>query len=280
MNRAALPLADAPSLAQLARRTAILRWILLLAIAAVAVAALVSTRQMRVGESAFFAPGSAGVVVLDLSSSTEAAPPEEIELALRRVARSGRRAGLILFSDVAYEALPPSAKAAELTPFIRYFHVTQPDASAPFNPWVRPTRTRANPWTSFRAGTRISAGLKLARRALERSESRGVVLISDLNDSLFDVPQLSRTLRDYLRDGIRLRVVPLNPSFADRAFWENRLGKAAFIPEPVLAKDPAEKHAARVLGSFPWRFVVLGVLLALGLAINELFGNRLTWRAG
>src|SRR6266508_4586844 len=124
MTRVALPLSDAPALAPLARRTAIVRLLLLALIAAVALAAALTTRQMRVGESAFFSPGSAGVVVLDLSSSTEAAPPEEIELALRRVARSGRRAGLVLFSDVAYEALPPSAKAAELLPFIRYFHVT------------------------------------------------------------------------------------------------------------------------------------------------------------
>ena len=279
MSGGALPLADAPALARLARRTAIVRWILLAAIAAVAIAAVLTTREMRVGESAFFAPGSAGVIVLDLSSSTEAAPPEEIELALQRVAKSGRRAGLVLFSDVAYEALPPSAKAAELAPFIRYFHVTHPDPNQAYVPWTQPPRTRTNPWSSFRAGTRISSGLRLARQALERSGSPGVVLISDLNDSLFDVPQLTRTLRDFVRDGIRLRVVPLNPSADDRAFWESRLGKSAFIPEPVLTTDPAENRAARVIGTFPWRFVLLGALLALILAANELFGNRLTWRA-
>ena len=278
MSGAALPLADAPALARLARRTAILRWILLAAIVAVAIAAVLTTRDMRVGESAFFAPGSAGVIVLDLSSSTEAAPPEEIELALRRVSKSSRRAGLVLFSDVAYEALPPSAKAAELAPFIRYFHVKQLDPNQRYFPSAESRRTPTNPWSSFRAGTRISSGLRLARRALERSGSQGVVLISDLNDSLFDVPQLTRTLRDYVRAGIRLRVVPLNPSADDRAFWESRLGKSAFIPEPVLTSDPAEDRAGRVIGAFPWRFVILGALLALILAVNELFGNRLTWR--
>jgi hypothetical protein len=277
LSGTALPLADAPALARLARRTAILRWILLGAIAAVAVAAVLTTRDMRVGESAFFSPGSAGVIVLDLSSSTEAAPPEEIELALRRVSKSGRRAGLVLFSDVAYEALPPSAKAAELAPFIRYFHVKQVDPSQRFFPSAESPRTRTNPWSSFRAGTRISSGLRLARQALERSGSQGVVLISDLNDSLFDVPQLTRTLRDYVRGGIRLRVIPLNSSADDRAFWESRLGKGAFIPEPVLTSDPAEHRTARVIGAFPLRFVILGALLALLLAVNELFGNRLTW---
>ncbi len=279
MTRLALPLADAPSLAPLARRTAIVRVLLLAGIGIVAVAAAFSTRDMRVGESAFFAPGSAGVIVLDLSSSTEAAPPEEIELALRRVSKSGRRAGLVLFSDVAYEALPPSAKAAELTPFIRYFHAPKVDPTRPFDPYTQAPRARSNPWTSLRGGTRISAGLKAARAALARSDSRGVVLISDLNDSLFDVPQLTRTLRDYVRAGIRLRVVALNSSADDRAFWESRVGKAAFVPDPVLTTDPAAEKPGRVVGTFPWRLVVLGVLLALGLAVNELFGNRLTWKA-
>jgi hypothetical protein len=278
MSRAAIPLADAPSLAALARRTAVLRWILLAAIAAVAIAAALTTRQLRVGESAFFSPGSAGVIVLDLSSSTEAAPPQQIERALTRISKSGRRTGLVLFSDVAYEALPPSAKAAELTPFIRFFHAPRVDPTRPFVVPAGGERPRLNPWSSFRSGTRISSGLRLARRALERSGSRSVVLISDLNDSLFDVPQLTRTLEDYVRDGIRLRVVGLNPSLDDRAFWEAKLGKTVFVPDPALTNDSSRQRTARVVGTFPRRFVVLGLLLALALAANELWGNRLSWR--
>jgi hypothetical protein len=272
-----LPLADAPALAPLARRTALIRWVLALALAAVAVAAVLTTRTMRAGESSFFSPGSAGVVVLDLSSSTEAAPPQEIELALRRVARSGRKAGLVLFSDVAYEALPPTAKAAELQPFIRYFHAPPVD---PSNPFGMPDRRRrqANPWSSFRGGTRISTGLRLAQQALHRSGSSGVVLISDLNDSLFDVPQLTRTIEDYVREGIRLRVVGLNPTPSDRDFWVRRLGESLFVPEPVLATDPTRKTKAHLIGTYPQRLVLLGVLLALALTANELWGNRLSWR--
>lgn len=277
MTQSTLPLADAPALAPLARRTTVVRWILVLAIGAVAVAAALSTRTMRVGESAFFSPGSAGVIVLDLSSSTEAAPPQEIELALNRVARSGRKAGLVLFSDVAYEALPPSAKAAELAPFIRYFHAPRIDQS---NPFGIPDRRRrpSNPWSSFRGGTRISSGLRLAREALDRSGTSGVLLISDLNDSLFDVPQLTRTLKDYVRDGIRLRVVGLNPNPGDRDFWTRQLGADAFVPEPVLSSDPAREKEAHLIGAFPRRLVFLGVLLAVALAANELWGNRLSWR--
>jgi VWA domain containing CoxE-like protein len=278
VTRVALPLADAPALAPLARRTALIRWVLALAIAAVAVAAAFTTRSMRVGESAFFSPGSAGVIVLDLSSSTEAAPPQEIELGLNRIARSGRKTGLVLFSDVAYEALPPTAKAAELRPFIRYFHAPRVDPTNPFALPPRSERRRTNPWSSFRGGTRISSGLRLARTALERSHSSGVVLISDLNDSLFDLPQLTRTLHDYVRAGIRLRVVGLNPNPSDREFWVRQLGEQAFVPEPALTTDPAAHKTARLIGTFPRRLVLLGALLALLLALNELWGNRLSWR--
>ena len=278
MTRVSLPLADAPALAPLARRTELVRWALAVALGAVAVAAVLTTRTMRVGESAFFSPGSAGVIVLDLSSSTEAAPPQEIELALKRVARSGRKTGLVLFSDVAYEALPPTAKSAELMPFIRYFHAPPLDASNPFGLRPRNERRQMNPWSTFRGGTRISSGLRLARRALARSDSRGVVLISDLNDSLFDLPQLTRTLHDYVRGRIRLRVVDLNPNPQDREFWVRQLGERAFVPQPTLSSDPAAHKTARLVGTFPRRLVLLGVLLALALALNELWGNRLSWR--
>jgi hypothetical protein len=273
---AALPLADASALGPAARRTTIVRVVLAAALVVVAAAGAATARAMRVGESAFFSPGSAGIVVLDLSSSTEAAPPEEIELAMNRVARSGRTAGLVLFSDVAYEALPPSAKTAELLPFIRYFK-PPPLPANPFD-FRREPRGRTNPWSSFRGGTRISAGLRLARRALERSGSRGVLLISDLNDSLFDVPQLTRTLKDYARDDIRLRVVGLNPTPDDRAFWVRQVGEAAFVPEPALTNDPGRHRAAHLVGAFPRAFVTVAILLALGLAVNELSGRRLSWR--
>ena len=72
------------------------------------------------------------------------------------------RYGLVVFSNVAYEALPPGSPASALRPLIRYFTVPtarrRPGAAAPL-----PT----NPWTlSFSSGTRISAGLDLAHRIL------------------------------------------------------------------------------------------------------------------
>ena len=121
---------------------------------------------------------------------------------------------------------------------------------------------------------------RIAQRSdlVERSGRRSVLLISDLNDSLFDVPQLTRVLKDYLRRGIRLRVVGLNPNPDDRAFWERQLGQAAFVPDAALTA-PATRGRQQLVGDFPRRLVVLGLLLALGLAVNELFASRLTWRA-
>lgn len=277
MTRVALPLADAPALAGLARRTAIVRYALAFALAAVGVAAVLATRSMRVGSTAFLAPGSAGTIVLDLSSSTEASPPEQISLALRRVIASGRRAGLVLFSDVPYEALPPQATAAALKPYLRYF---RSDENA--NPFFVPppnqrVRRQANPWTSFRGGTRISGGLVLAEKMVERSSRRSVLLISDLNDSLFDVPQLARVLHDYARRGIELRIVALNPNPSDRAFWARHVGERAFVPDDELYA-PATRRRQQLVGAFPSRLLALAALLALALAANELWYSRLSWR--
>ena len=59
--------------------------------------------------------------MLDISSSTDSAPPREIPGVLRHLANAGGRSGLVLFSDVAYEALPLGATSEELRPFLRYF---------------------------------------------------------------------------------------------------------------------------------------------------------------
>ena len=71
---------------------------------------------------------------------------------------SGGRFGLVLFSDTAYEAIPPGTPSEALRPLVRYFT-------------LRPARTEGflptfpvNPWAnSFSAGTKISTGLELAR---------------------------------------------------------------------------------------------------------------------
>ena len=197
MSQHAIPLADTSDLGRLARRTTIVR---------VGAARWRSSRP--IGFCIFetstarcrprrrcSAPVPSGVVVLDLSSSTDSAPPREIPGVLRHLANAGGRSGLVLFSDVAYEALPLGATSEELRPFLRYFRrpALPPAAVAGANGrFTRPRRStrRATPWSrSFRSGTRISAGLESARRMVLEEPSRGndVLLVSDLNDSLFDI---------------------------------------------------------------------------------------------
>ena len=167
----AIPLADTSDLARLTRRTTIVRLVLLAAIAAVAAACVASVGRLDVAETTVLGPGTSGVIVLDLSSSTESAPPRDIPGLLRHLANAGGRTGLVLFSDVAYEALPLGTSSEELRPFLRYFRrppAPAVPASAATPPPVRPL----TPWSrSFRSGTRISG------RARGRAEdgARGTV---------------------------------------------------------------------------------------------------------
>ena len=205
-------------------------------------------------------PGASGVVVLDISSSTDSAPPREIPGVLRHLANAGGRSGLVLFSDVAYEALPLGATSEELRPFLRYFRrPALPPAPVPAQTAVhappRITR-RATPWSrSFRSGTRISAGLESARRMVLEEPSRGsdVLLVSDLNDSLFDIAALEQTLRRYKRDGIHLRIVALRPTVENRGFFVSRVGKGAFVERAAFADGLTGQSGRPLAGGTPGR---------------------------
>ena len=170
MSQHAIPLAETADLARFARRTTVVRVVLLVAILAAIGFCIYESSTLHVGEATLLGPGTSGVVVLDLSSSTDSAPPREIPGVLRHLANAGGRSGLVLFSDVAYEALPLGATSEELRPFLRYFRrpalPPQPVAGANGR-FTRPPQItrRATPWSrSFRSGTRISAGLESARR--------------------------------------------------------------------------------------------------------------------
>ena len=122
--------------------------------------------------------------MLDVSASISTDTYSRIGGTLPRSRDSGGRFGLVVFSDQAYEALPPGTPAADLAPLVRYFTLpqqTQPGFAPTFPP---------NPWrATFSAGTRISAGLELAHRiALEDKPRRPtVVLVSDLDDDPSDL---------------------------------------------------------------------------------------------
>ncbi len=139
------------------------------------------------------------------------------------------------------------------------------------------------PWSeSFRGGTTISVGLKLARDALERHgmADRGVLLISDLDDSALDIPALTRELITYRREQIPIHIVALRPYDADRFFFERMVGREAFVDRADLAPgrlDDERQRAERA--GVPEGLAALALLLLMLLAVNEYFCGRLAWKA-
>jgi hypothetical protein len=274
----ALPLADAATLRSAARRTVVIRLALGVLIVVLLGAAWISASRLDVAENAFLAPGTSGIVVLDLSASTESSPSRETVRFFRRLAASDAHAGLVLFSDVAYEALPPNAKAQELDSIIRFFDRPDLQRIVPFG--VQRTTERKTPWSdAFRGGTRISTGLALARTMLRSVDSprKEVVLISDLDDSLFDVPQLGRVLAQYRHEGIPLKIMATEG--ARREFFLRQLGASAFVDRASLRGGARVEERGALSGTSPAVLVVCTILVALALGANELWGARLEWRA-
>lgn len=267
-----IPLADARALAAPARRTAIVRTVLAGLLAALVLAAAAAGRDPELRRSPFVPERSSGIVVLDLSASISTDTYERIGNTLAELAAGGGRYGLVVFSDVAYEALPPGTPATELRPFIRYF--TLPAQQTPgFLP-----EFPANPWaTTFSAGTRISSGLELARQVIRRERLRrpAVLLVSDLDDDPIDLPRLRRLMAEYERGGIPLSVVALNPAPEDERFFRRLLREPDALS---LARLPRERLAEPEGAELPLLLAAGTLLAALGLAVNELWGARLVWR--
>jgi hypothetical protein len=243
-----------------------------LLVALILIAAFLSSRPTTRQPLHLLPKASNAIVVLDLSASISSDTFNRIGETLDQLAATNGRYGLVVFSDVAYEALPPGTPSVQLRPFARYFKV--PGQQTPGLAPAFPT----NPWTnSFSAGTRISAGLGLALRVIhaDRLAHPGVILISDLNDDQGDLPNLASSALAYRQEGIGIRIVALNPSKDDQHRFETLLGNATHITQAQLPGDRTTSQGAR----FPVVLALLALAVALALAANELFSARLTWRS-
>lgn len=265
----AIPLADLPRLSRARRRTSLVRWLLALALVAlVAVAAVDAGRQ--VGRTTLFLPkNSTAIVVLDLSASISSDTFERIGETLRELAHTNGRYGLVVFSDVAYQALPPGTPSRELLGYARYFTLPPPQGGFlpqfPTNPWAN----------SFSGGTRIAAGLGLALRIIQQQslDHPGVILVSDLEDDPGDLKSLASVSLAYRQLGIPVHIVALNPQPQNQRLFGQLLKQVVTVQTGRL---PGEQ--ARTTGpSIPFWLVVLTVLAAATLAVNELWSTRLTW---
>jgi hypothetical protein len=265
----AVPTSEAQPLRRAARRTTLIRAALALGLVGALALAFLVARSRDVRHAPLVPSGTTGIVVIDLSASVYESAMGET---LRRMSRTGERAGLVAFSDVGYELVPPGTPARELVPLLRY---------------LRPGRGEAvgelpvNPWAEFRAGTRISAGLQIAREALlrERVAHRGsIVLISDLEILPDEVERLGAEIARLQRDGVSLRIVPLAPSDEKRELIEQLTGPSALLRDPGEAGAVRAPEERTLRGTAPWTFILVGAVLVLLLAANEHSLSRLEVR--
>ena len=281
-----LPTSAADELRREQRRT---RW-LRIGLAAAALALLLGafglSRELHALPTSYFATGSGGIVVLDLSTSVDAQKSQRVQRVLQSMAETEGRVGLIVFSDSAYEMLPPDTRSEELRPLLRFFDQGPVGLPQRFGarrggsaaPPQRPSEE--SPWSlTFRGGTRISTGLAEAREVVARegNPDLSVLLLSDLDDSGFDTSALTEELVAYERDGIRLRVVPLFPAPEDRRLFTQIAGKNVLVDRPELLSNTTVRERLTLVGSSPVALVCVGAALLALLALNERWCARLAW---
>lgn len=264
-----IPLADAHALRRPAHRTLAVRVALAVLSAGAALAILFVSRHPHTHTIVPLPRGGQTVLVLDLSASISSDTFSRIGGTLSALSRSGTRFGLVIFSDQAYEAMPPGTPAADLAPFVRYFtlRAQQIPGFAPSFP--------ANPWeATFTGGTKISAGLDLAHLiAIATRRPATVVLVSDLDDDPSDLPRLASVLLAYRRDHVPVRIVGLQPSRDNVALFDKLLSPAPVIAEaPTLAEAPPHD-----VTPIPWVVIALALLASGALALRTAWSPELEW---
>jgi hypothetical protein len=266
----AIEVSDFSSFAAAVRRSRWARLALVVLVAVLALAVVAIAPRRAAPAETLLPQGANGVVVVDVSASISWETYARIATTLERLRRNGGAAGLILFSDTAYQALPPGTPVAELGSFERFFRISRPTT-----PGLQPQPPRS-PWTSsFSAGTRISTGLSLALDVIQRGHIARplVVLVSDLDDDAGDLESLTSVALAYRRLGIPIRVVGLNPSPEDKRYVERLLPTGSRM---VGAALPGERRAGAG-ADIPRGLISLGILLAAALSAFLVVTERVRW---
>jgi hypothetical protein len=262
-RRVAVDSHDLGALRAVVRRTRLVRLVLAGAAVAALAATVASARSLDIEKRTIAPTGSTAVIVLDVSLSI-ADDYGSVQRSLENVIEGDGPVGLVVFSDVAYELLPPGTPAAELRPILR---VLEP-----------PRRGQATtPWTeSFRGGTKISEALALAGDMLERErvENGSIVLVSDLQTSPDDVGALTRTIGDLRSRSVTVRVVPIGALTDGRVLFGRLLGEQGFAAPAEFEGETIPFRVADSAGQ-PVGLLVLTGLFFLVLAGHERFAARL-----
>lgn len=259
---AAVDTVDAGLLHASALRTRLLRVVTAAAAIVLLAAAAASARGLDVRSRGLLPTGSTGVIVLDLSLSIADEDYLTVRRALRSLIDANAPIGLVVFSDAPYELFPPGTPARELRPLLRL--LVPSGTGVPVNPWTQ----------TFRAGTRISTALELAREMLRRDrvEDGSILLVSDLETAPDDVPALGLTLEAFRRESVRLRVVPLSPSSDALTIFGGFLRESDLEPS---AGGGQRRLPSSARGELPVALLVLGGLFFGALASHERFAGRL-----
>src|SRR5262245_20468297 len=101
---AVIPTSEPSRFGRPARRPTITRAALAAGLVLLLGACVLVARQYDVRRAPLVQSGSSGVIVLDLSASVFEGG---FEATVRKLVRTDERAGLVVFSDVGYELLPP-----------------------------------------------------------------------------------------------------------------------------------------------------------------------------
>ena len=268
----AVPLADLPRLHGAAQRTSLVRILIVAALAATLAWLFVVAKSAGAGRAAVFPEGaSTGVVALDMSASISGPIYARVATTLRGIVNANQSVGLIMYSDTAYELLPPNSPPGAMLQFIPFFVPLRYYGSTPV--------FGQTPWDTFMGGTRVGEGLKMARLALKRAHVQhgAILLVSDLDDSNADQGLLEQEALQLRAEHIPVRIVPLFAAPRDRRLFAALFGDNAFV-DPSVFTHTAKRHAAAVAAPQPWLLILLGLLLVGLLAGNERYNGRLTAR--
>lgn len=262
---------DAPALRAASVRTRAIRWLLVAAAVGLLAAAYLSARGLRETQSEVVPGGAGGVAILDLSVSITDADYVNVGNALQELVDTGPEMGLVVFSDVPYELLPPHTPARELRPLLRFLE-RRADGSLPPSPWT----------DSFQSGTRISSALELARQMLrrERIETGSILLVSDLQTSPDDLGALGEILRRLRASQTTVRVLPLAPTAESVRLFASLLGEEALVDPLDLGRAQGARIDSVLRGDAPLVLVLLAGLVFAVLAVHERYGSRLALPRG
>jgi hypothetical protein len=268
-DSAAIPLADLPRFRRPRLRTDLLRVLLAAGLTATIVPLFLVARHAGVGRAAVF-PNRAdtGVVALDMSASISGATYARVATTLRGLVAANQPTGLIMFSDQAYELLPPNSPPSALNGFVRFFVPTRRYGNTPV--------FGQGPWDMFMGGTKIAVGLQMALDSLRQAHVRHgtIVLVSDLDDSGIDQPALSDMAITLRKAHVPLRIVPLFAAPENKQLFGTLFGKNAFV-DPKAFTHTTSRDVEPIAAGVPWVLIGLGLLLTALLAVNERLHARL-----